>query len=153
MVRRGIATVAVCCVFRGNGCEVGQFRSGRGLGSGLPAFRELARYPVGVQLRPGSVVDDCVEAGVEGVDQRLVFLVHRPADEVVDREGVLDDRGRITGSDCTFGLLRRSYPGVDLSGLEVRVRRGVVGKLHGIELERVHDVVVLHGSLYDADAL
>jgi len=81
-----------------------------------------------------------------------MVLRHRPADIVVEAERVLHDRRRITRGDRALRLLRRCHPRVDLAGLQVRVRGVVVGELHRVEAQGVHDVVVLHGALHDTDA-
>ncbi len=131
----------------------GSCGSGRGLGAGLPARRQRARHPVGVQPRPRAVGDHRVEPGVERVDERLVLLGHRVGDEVVQAEGVLDDLRRIARLHGALGLLRRRDPGVDLAGLQAGVHGVVVGELHRVQAEGVDDVGLLHGALHDADAL
>ncbi len=75
--------------------------------------------------------DHGVETRVEGVDQRLAVLRHRPADVVVEAERVLHDRRRITRRDRALRLLRRRHPRVDLAGLQVRVRGVVVRDFTG----------------------
>ena len=133
--------------------EVRQLRRRRRLGPRLPAGRQFARHPVGVQPRPGAVGDDRVQSGVQRVDQRLVLLGHRVGHEIVQAEGVFDDLSRIAWLHGALRLLRRRHPGVDLAGLQAGVDGVVVGKLDRIQMQRVDDVGLLDGALHDADAL
>ncbi len=66
-------------------------------------------------------------AGVQGLDELRLVLADRPRDEVVDAEGVLDDRGAVALADGAFRLLRRRDPRVDLAALEVGVSGCVIG--------------------------
>ena len=91
---RGGARTVVRRFRRGDRGEVGQLGCRHGLRAGLPAGRQRARHPVGVQPRPGAVRDDRVESGVQRVDQWLVLLGHRVCDEIVQAEGVFDDLRR-----------------------------------------------------------
>ena len=133
--------------------EVRQLRHRRRLGSRLPAGRQLTRHPIGVQPRPGAVGDDRVQPGIQRVDQRLVLLGDRVRHEIVQAEGVFDDLGRIAGLHGALRLLRRRHPRIDLLGLQAGVDGVVVGELDRVQLERVDKIGLLHGALYDADAL
>ena len=118
----------------------------------LPARRQRARHPIGVQPRPGAVGDDRVQAGVQRVDQRLVLLGDRVCHEIVQAERVFDDLCGIAGLHGPR-LLRRRHPGIDLTRFYAGVQGVEVGKLHRLEMQGVDDVGLFDGALNDADAL
>ena len=130
--------------------EVRQVRRRCRFRSRLPALRQGPGNPVGIQLRPGAVGDDGVQAGVQRIDQRLVVFGHRERYETARTKRVGGDGG-VIAVPHHFGRLHcRRHPRVDLMVLQAGVQGGEVGEFHRLHMHGVDDVGLFDGALNDA---